>query len=236
MVKVNQDDRQKKPLSLLQSNASSSHSIVTGLMASLEECDHGYRAYLVLYGSFKTANYKQYTQRKFGFFQKAEEQSKVLLKSASSSVTDTNSPVIGVFNTLSWNRGGLVYLPADQSIAFNSVIDEKGETVPSQRLSTGELVFPVNDVPALGSKKYFLKEKKSKIKGTIAQQNILDNGIVRVVIDAQTGDISSLTSGTTEFVDSKTDTHVNSYRYLHGDDNQDKATGTKSVKINIKEN
>jgi hypothetical protein len=173
---------------------------------------------------------------KFGYFKNGEDQSKSLLTSALSSVKNSGSSIIGVFNTLSWSRGGLIYLPADQSIVFNRVIDEKGETVPSQRLSTGELVFPVNDVPALGSKKYFLKEKKSKTKGLLAQGNILDNGIVRVVIDPQTGDISSLISGGTQFVDSKAETPLNGYRYLHGDDRPYKATGTKDVKITIKEN
>jgi alpha-mannosidase len=173
---------------------------------------------------------------KFGYFQKAEDQSKSLLTSALSAVTDNESSVVGVFNTLSWSRGGLVSVPAMQSNSFNSICDENGANVISQRLSTGELVFLASDVPASGSKNYVLKKKKSKAKGVLAQGNTLNNGIIKVVIDHQTGDISSLTSGTHEFVDPTSKCSLNSYRYLHGDDSPDKATGTESAKISIREN
>ena len=173
---------------------------------------------------------------KFGYFQEAENLSKSLLDSALSSVTDTGSSIVGVFNTLSWPRSGLVSVPALQSKTFSGICDEKGKTIISQRLSTGELVFLATGVPALGSKNYFLKNKKSKSTDKLAQGNTLDNGIVRVVIDPQTGDISSLTSSAYEFVDPKAACALNSYRYLHGDDSPDKATGTKDVKITIKEN
>ena len=173
---------------------------------------------------------------KFAFFSEAESLSKSLLASALTPVTVNESPVIGVFNTLSWNRGGLVYVPEKQSITFNSVTDEKGETVASQRLSTGELIFFADAVPALGSRKYFLKEKKRKSKGIIAVGNILDNGILKVVIDQQTGDISGLISGGYEYVDPKAACSLNSFRYLHGGDSPDKASGTKNAKVEIKEN
>lgn len=88
----------------------------------------------------------------------------------------------------------------------------------------------------MGSKSYFLKNKKNKVKGNLAQGNTLDNGIVRVVINPKTGDISSLTYGAHEFVDSKAACNLNSYRYLHGDDSPDKASGTGNVKISIREN
>lgn len=173
---------------------------------------------------------------KFGFFQKAEDQSKVLLKSALSAVTDSGSSVLMVFNTLSWSRSGLVYLSLDQSNMFYNICDEKGKTLISQRLSTGELVFLASDIPAFGSKKYFLKKNKSNSGGSIAIANILDNGILHLMIDTVTGEISGLTCGNHEFVDSKAKCLVNSYRYLHVDDSPEKATGTKDVKISVKEN
>ena len=173
---------------------------------------------------------------KFGYFQKAEELSKSLMDSVLLPVNDYESTNVGVFNTLSWQRSGLVSIPASQSNAFKSIYDEKGEPVISQRLSTGELVFLASDIPPLGSGRYFLSEKKNKAKGIIASGNILDNGIIRLVIDPLTGDISSLISGNHEFVNSKAGGSLNSYRYLHGDDSPDKASGTSDVKISIKEN
>jgi alpha-mannosidase len=175
---------------------------------------------------------------KFGYFQKAEDMSKSLLLNTLSKVSDQKGSVIAVFNTLSWQRSGLVYISAKKSDSFRSVCDENGETVLSQRLSTGELAFFADEIPAFGSRNYYLKEKKGKSKSKIklAKGNILDNGIVKVMIDQQTGDISSLSTGDYEFVDTKAKCSVNSYRYLHGDDTPDKATGTKDVTITIKEN
>ena len=97
---------------------------------------------------------------KFGFFNDAEKFSKLLIKNALTSVSDTSSSIIGVFNTLSWSRSGLVYVPNEQSKSFTGIADEKGKSIVSQRLSTGELVFQASDIPAFGSKKYFLKKNR----------------------------------------------------------------------------
>ena len=173
---------------------------------------------------------------KFGYFQEAEDRSKSLMAAALSPVTDNESPVIGVFNTLSWSRVGLVTIPSAQSKNFASVCDEKGKTILSQQLTTGELVFIATDVPAFGSKKYILKKKKITEKGNLAINNTLNNGIVQIVIDPLTGDISSLTSGKQEFVDAKALCKLNSFRYLKGAETPEKATGTSNVKISIREN
>ena len=173
---------------------------------------------------------------KFGFFQNAEDQSKALMNSVLSSVADTMSSSAGVFNTLNWVRSGLVSISPVRSIGFRSVTDDKGKPVISQRLSDGELLFFATDIPPLGSKNYLLKTKSVKNKNTLAVRNILDNGIVRVVIDSLTGDICSITRGGVEFADPLSAAKVNSYRYLHGDDSPDKSTGTKNARISVKEN
>lgn len=173
---------------------------------------------------------------KFGFFQNADEQSKALELKALSSVTDTSSPFIGVFNTLQWTRGGLIIIPASRSHKFNSVADPEGKPVLSQRLSTGELAFMATDIPSFGSKKYLMKPAIPAGKTTLAAGHTLDNGIVRVDIDTESGDIESITRGSAEFVDQVSGASVNSYRYLHGDDSPEKASGTKNAKISIREN
>jgi alpha-mannosidase len=179
---------------------------------------------------------------KFGFFQQGEDISKSVLEEALKNVTQlpsasaNGSSVIGVFNTLSWSRGGLVYLTPGQSGKYNSVVDVQGKYVPAQKLSTGELVFMASQIPSMGSKKYILKERKVKNVDGIAFGNTLDNGIVKIVINQQTGDIESFVSGDYEFADKNSATLVNSYRYLHGEDSQEKASAAKNVKITVKEN
>ena len=195
---------------------------------------------------------------KFGFFQDAQNLSKSLVKQALSAVSDLASSKIGVFNTLSWPRNGLVYIPADQSKSFANVTDEKGQVILSQRLSSGELLFLASDIPALGSKTYFLKTGKVIRTGKMAVANVLDNGLVRVVIDPQTGDITSLTAGKNEFVNQKAPCSVNSFRYLQSNgplaasgpqyakemagspilftENSVKASGPTNAKVVIQEN
>ncbi|MGN7889850.1 glycoside hydrolase family 38 C-terminal domain-containing protein [Dyadobacter endophyticus] len=173
-------------------------------------------------------------QVKFGFFQEAEKTSKSLLNLTLANVSQDESSAVGVFNTLSWKRSGLVYLTAQQSGRFNGIADEKGRKVSSQRLSSGELIFLAADVPAFGLKKYQLKNKKTKTSKKLAENNVLDNGIVRVVIDPQTGEISSLISGSKEFADANS--KINSFRYLFGDDKTGKGIAGSNAKISIKEN
>jgi alpha-mannosidase len=195
---------------------------------------------------------------KFGFFQNAEDQSNSLLKSALSVVMDNSSSIVGVFNTLSWPRSGLVLVSPEQCKFFNNISDDKGNTILSQRLSTGELVFIAKDVPALGSKRYYLTKNKGNSVKNLAQGNTIDNGIVKVVIDPQTGDISSLTSGNYEFVNKEAKCALNSFRYLPGSskpvsaapqyatdsqtannlipDQSVKASGPSNIKIGITEN
>jgi len=175
-------------------------------------------------------------QVKFGYFQHGADISDSLRALALSSETQNGNSTVAVFNTLSWQRSGLALLSKEQSEKFNSISDNKGKAVLSQRLSTGELVFVAKDVPALGQRNYFLKKGKSKTSGALVHDNILDNGLVRVVIDPQTGDISSLISGAKEFANAASAGKLNSYRYLHGGESPEKATGTSNVKISVKEN
>ncbi len=179
---------------------------------------------------------------KFGFFQQGEDISKSVVEEALLNVTQLpsasadGSSEIGVFNTLSWSRSGLVYLTPGQSGKYNSVVDQQGRYVQAQKLSTGELVFMASQVPPLGSKKYILNERKVKNVDGIAFGNILDNGLVKVVLDDQTGDIRSFVSGSYEFADKNSSTLINSYRYLRGSDDPEKATSASNVKISVKEN
>ena len=197
---------------------------------------------------------------KQGFFKSAEANSKQLLSNSLKSVSAENSKIIGVFNTLSWSRGGLITLSGEQSKGFSSVKDEKNKLVASQRLSTGELVFLAADIPAFGTKNYILSTetgKKSEVK--LAKGNTLDNGLVKVLVNPVSGDITSIKDQSgLEFANTKDACNINSFRYLLGSgkpasggpqyavnpnisDNQAianriNATGPTEVKTTIKEN
>jgi len=173
---------------------------------------------------------------KFDYFQTAEDKSKSLMDLALKGVSQNSSTTIGVFNTLSWSRSGLVYIPANQSEKFSGVVDDKGGAILTQRLSSGELVFLANDIPAFGSKNYSLNNKKSNPIKNLVKDNILDNGIVRLIIDPLTGDIASLTKGQNEFVDANASVKLNSFRYLYGSDKTGKGIAPSNAKISIKEN
>ncbi len=58
------------------------------------------------------------------------------------------SSAFDVINTNSWNRTDLVVIPRAGSTTGDVVRDEKGNAIPSQRLSNGDLAFLAHDVPA----------------------------------------------------------------------------------------
>lgn len=172
---------------------------------------------------------------KFGYFEKADRMSREIL-SGTLPACNKESTAVAVFNTHSWAHGGLVALSAEQSGGCESVADAvSGKNVPSQRLSTGELLFMAEDIPALGYKKYVLKKKKNKASGSFIHGNTLDNGIVQVRLDPLTGDIASILYKEKEFVDRKAVVAVNSYRYLKGEDSPGKASKATNCRITVKE-
>jgi len=173
---------------------------------------------------------------KFKYFQDAEDQSIEILDETISGIKSLDSPTLAVFNTLSWDRGGLVRIAADKVNGFQSVTDMAGNIIYSQLLSTGELVFFAEDIPAFGSEKFILTPKVKSSDKKIVSGNVLENGIIRVEISEETGDIISLKFNDIEFVDSDADCSLNSYRYLKGDDDPDKAIKPSNVTIEIKEN
>ncbi len=170
---------------------------------------------------------------KFAFFDTAESLSKDLL---SKTLPAEDGPYVAVFNNLSWNRSGIVTLSAETVNNYKGITDAKGYGVKSQKLSTGEMLFMADDVPAFGSKKYKLSKKAHSSESKMGRENVLDNGIIRVEINPRTGDVSSLKMGETEFVDADAKCAINSYRYLKGEDEPEKAFTSQNATLTIKEN
>ncbi len=180
---------------------------------------------------------KEVEATKASYFENAAKTSIDLLKKTLQPIEKQGTNSFAVLNTLSWKRSSLVTLSAEQSKAGDRVTDEKGKTVTSQRLSTGELVFMASDVPAFGSSLYHIGKgnvsgsAKGKVSG-----NTLSNDLISVSIDPASGAIKSLKdlSGH-EFVDQKSPYLVNGYRYLHGADSASKAVAPVDTHITVKE-
>jgi len=160
---------------------------------------------------------------KQGFALDADRQSRALLAAALRSGAGA-APVpaeLDVFNTASWERTGLVTLSREQSGAGDRVVDSQGKLVPSQRLSTGELVFLARNVPPFAARRFRVEAGPAPTQGAAqAEAAALSHPEFKVRIDERTGGIASLFSRglNHEWVDAKAATALNDYFYLPGAD------------------
>lgn len=181
---------------------------------------------------------KEVEATKASYFENAAKTSIDLLTKTLQPLEKKGTNSFAVLNTLSWKRSSLVTLSAEQSKAGDRVTNEKGKMVPSQRLTTGELVFLATDVPAFGSSLYHVSKGNSSTSGKgKVEGNTLSNDLISVTIDPVSGAISSLKdlSGH-EFADQKSPYLLNGYRYLHGADSASKAAAPIDTRIAVKEN
>ena len=162
---------------------------------------------------------------KQGYAQQAERQSRErLAQSLEPDAPTAPAGTVDVFNTLSWPRTELVAIPADLSRAGDRVSDDAGRAVPSQRLSSGELVFRAEAMPPLSARRFVLSAAPPHLEGRATVVGaVLDNGLVHVRVDEQTGGIVELTAKGMEgnFADPAGGEALNDYRYLIGDDLKD---------------
>lgn len=167
----------------------------------------------------------------------AESMSKALLNEALESAgTGADAAAVDVHNSTSWPRSELVVLPAAMSAAGDHVKTEHGASVPSQRLSSGELAFVAQDVPAFGSARFHLSRAKAlaPAKHVTFKDGVLENGIVSVKIDAATGNVveMSLHGRTENLVDRSQGQSVNEYLFLEGSDvSKVQQSGAATIRI-----
>jgi hypothetical protein len=118
------------------------------------------------------------------------------------------------------------------------VKNEHGTSVPSQRLSTGELAFLAESVPALGSASFHLSIAAPHVpaKRVTVLNGVLDNGVVRAKVDSKNGNIVELMSkrSTHNLVDTSLDEAVNKYLFIEGKDTS-KVSTSGPVRIAIEE-
>ena len=101
-----------------------------------------------------------------------------------------------VFNTLSWKRSGMVYLPLQGPDPLWQVEDAEGKAVPAQILPDEQgtfLVFPAREVPAMGYRVFWLRQTGSREnRPRPAQKFTLENRFFVLKVDPETGNVVSL--------------------------------------------
>jgi hypothetical protein len=108
-----------------------------------------------------------------------------------------------------------------------------GETVPSQRLASGDLAFLAQNVPALAGRRYVIAAGKAQTVGSARAEGntVATNGLI-VKVDPTSGAIVSLKAGEDELVDSSAAIGLNSYIYLPGGNVADaQSNGPVQVRI-----
>ncbi|MBB5058022.1 hypothetical protein HDF16_002728 [Granulicella aggregans] len=128
---------------------------------------------------------------------------------------------IDVHNSASWARSELVVLSKEISAVGDQVKDGHGKLVASQRLSTGELAFWVEGVPAFGTARYRVVKgaAHAPARAVTVKDGLLSNGIVEVRVDRSTGNIAELKlHGCSENLVESDGEQANAYLFLAGGD------------------
>jgi alpha-mannosidase len=180
-------------------------------------------------------------------FREAWDRTQGMLEKAIAPATDRSSGALGppegpsnggvvVFNTHSWKHGGLITLSKAESIPGDRVTDDQGNEIPSQRLSTGELVFPANDVPPFASRHYrVVKGKPAISEGCSIEGTTLKNKLLQVTISPETGNITHLIklSSGRNYADTRVNSGLNAFRWMPG--NSDNALADSVVSVSVSE-
>ena len=176
---------------------------------------------------------------KQAFALKADVQSRKLLSTALGADQKAKKQVtaVSVFITSSWGRTDIVVLGKEVTVVGDVVKGPDGKSIPSQRLSRGELAFIARDVPALGARRFTFHTGKAAVPGSAnAEGTQLSNGHLAVTVNGKSGAIESLRwkSRDVELVDRKAGLGLNDYFYVAGrNPNSVKRNGP--VKIMVKE-
>lgn len=160
---------------------------------------------------------------KRAFATDADKQSRELLSHAlglpESSISQTNA-TFDVFNTLSWKRSGLVTLSASQSKQGDRVTDSHNRPVPSQRLSTGELVFLAEDMPPFSRRAYTVSAGVAYAgkRQAVANGAELSSSDIKLLLNEQTGALRSFYSKSLgrELANPRSGVQLNDYVYVRG--------------------
>ncbi len=143
---------------------------------------------------------------------------------------DTGNGAVDVFNTSSWPRTDLVTLPKETK--GGGVKDDRGQVVPSQRLSTGELVFLADNIPPFAARRFRVHAAAVGSGSARAEGLELKNSTLSLKLDPASGAIVSLKHSGVAADLAKGP--INNYIYLPGGNVKD-AQASGPAKISVKE-
>jgi alpha-mannosidase len=200
--------------------------------------EHTWGAWCSVSDSENILTTKQW-QVKRSFAVNAEKESEDLvagiMRARKGNIADSG---VDIYNSTSWPRTEVVVVAKELSTAGDHVKNGRGVSVPSQRLSTGELAFLADDVPALGSARFHISPAKphQPAHPVFTGGGVLENGFVRTRVDADTGDIVelNLSGKTANLVDNHAGKAVNQFLFLRGND-VSRVQTSGSAKISVEE-
>ncbi|MEA5569571.1 alpha-mannosidase [Calothrix sp. UHCC 0171] len=114
-----------------------------------------------------------------------------------------------VFNSLNWQRSQVVTLHLSSNVTDPGIFSTDGKQLHHQLSKTSKLLFLAENIPAIGYKIFWLLPEKCKNSNRVAQFNTsilrsknklifipekmtLENEFLRVIVDKQTGDLTSI--------------------------------------------
>jgi len=155
-------------------------------------------------------NYKR------NFALEADRRSRLLIGDEAGPAATT----LDIVNTQSWSRSGLVVLPAS-STGRTRVVETNGRPLVSQRLADGRLAVWAADVPALGALRVSLVSGSPAPPASPVRVDgsSLDNGVLSLSIDGETGSIVALRARATGEINLATPGQpLGEYLYVPGRD------------------
>jgi hypothetical protein len=179
---------------------------------------------------------QQQWKTKQAFALEGDAQSRKLLAAPLPAPSDTVN-AIDVFNTSSWLRTDLVVLPKDGPAwrGGENVVDADRNAVPTQRLTTGELVFLAREVPPLAARRYLVQTGPAPVMGTArAEGTSLQTATLTLRVNEKTGALASLRWEDRELVNTQSDVALNDYLYLVGGKIED-LQRAGSAKVSVRE-
>jgi alpha-mannosidase len=169
----------------------------------------------------------------------ADRASRELLAKAlhSSSEPAKTKTAIDVYNTNSWLRTDVVFVAPELSSAGDRVVDEGGQPVPSQRLSTGELAVLAENIPPFSARRLSVEKGTAYTRsGLRVHGDALENDFIALSVNPQTGAIDSLKwkGNGVQLADRTQGAGLNQYLYVLGTD-PEKAQRVSNVRVRVKE-
>ncbi len=116
---------------------------------------------------------------------------------------------IFVFNSLNWTRSQVVTIDLPDAIAHYSIFTTDGKLIHSQLSKQSKLLFLAENIPAIGYKIFWFCPNSLENSNRVTQSNdtillpknqitltpqkiALENEFLRVIVDEQTGDLTSI--------------------------------------------